>query len=261
MRVLILEDDAALGSFLRKGLEREGHIVSVEADGIHGLEQVLREAPDLLLLDLSLPGMDGIQLLRGMQGQCSQTFVLVLSGRVGVQNRVECLDLGADDFLQKPFSLLELIARCKALSRRHGRQADSTLRVGGMELNLLTRCAQRDGQAVELTGKEFALLEYLMRSGGRTVTRAELLREVWQISPDAGTNVVDVCVNYLRKKLSLPTAGDGGVLRTGLAIETVRGEGYALGATSCRKPVRKQGCELLPGELQPGLMGGLFASA
>ena len=238
MRILIVEDDAALGLYLQKGLKFEGHEVVLTGDGESGLQYALEHRPDLMVLDLSLPRKDGVQVLEEMQGRFSGTSVLVLTGRNGIEDRVRCLDLGADDCLLKPFSLSELLARSRALLRRRVQFADPTLRVGGVELNRMERKVSRAGQAIELTAKEFALLEYLMQARGRTCTRSELLREVWQMSPEAGTNVVDVYVNYLRKKL--------GGARAALAsyeleqvIETVRGEGYVMSLGSTRKTVER----------------------
>lgn len=226
MRVLIVEDDAALGTYLERGLRFEGHEVSLVSDGQSGLEYALQHTPDLMVLDLGLPRMDGMQVLEEMHGRFAGTSVLVLTGRSGLADRVQCLNLGADDCLLKPFSLSELMARCRALLRRREQFADPMLKLGNVELNRMERRVTRGGMPVELTTKEFALLEYLMQGRGRTCTRTELLREVWQMSPDAGTNVVDVYVNYLRKKL-------GG----SEVIETVRGEGYAMGLSGVKKAV------------------------
>jgi DNA-binding response OmpR family regulator len=200
MRILIVEDDAALGMFLRKGLEMQGHHVHLVADGTSGLEYVLEHAPELMVLDLGLPQMDGMQVLEGMQGRFRGTSVLVLTGRNGVDDRVRCLNLGADDCMLKPFSFGELTARCKALIRRREQFADPALRYNGVELNRMDRTVRRDGRMVELTAKEFSLLEYLLQARGRCCTRSELLREVWQMSPDAGTNVVDVYIKELTMK-------------------------------------------------------------
>jgi DNA-binding response OmpR family regulator len=232
MRVLIVEDDAALGMFLLKGLMLEGHTVELVGDGVTGLEHALRDAPDLMVLDLSLPQKDGIQVLEEMNGRFGGTSVLVLTGRASVEDRVRCLNLGADDILLKPFSFSELTARCRAMLRRRMHSADATLRYAGVELNRIDRRVTRDGLSIDLTGKEFSLLEFLMQARGRCCTRAELLREVWQMSPDAGTNVVDVYINYLRKKLGVVKPGPGG----DRVIETVRGEGYMMAVGTERRP-------------------------
>ena len=244
MRVLIVEDDAALGLFLQKGLTLEGHQVDLMVDGQAGLDHALDQRPDLMILDLSLPRKDGMQVLEEMHGRFAETSVLVLTGRSDLDGRVRCLNLGADDLMLKPFSLNELMARARALMRRRLQFADPTLRVADVELNRMERKVTRNGQGIELTAKEFGLLEYLMQARGRTCTRAELLREVWQMTPDAGTNVVDVYINYLRKKLG--AARPAGVDAAGdNLIATIRGEGYAIGAEpvaiAAKKPVRSEG--------------------
>jgi len=237
MRVLIVEDDAALGSFLAKGLKLDGHEVDLVGDGQAGLDHALEHRPDLMVLDLSLPQMDGLQVLEEMHGRFAGTSVLVLTGRNEVEERVKCLNLGADDCLLKPFSFTELAARCKALLRRREQMGDPMLRTGGVELNRMDRTVVRDGQVVDLTQKEFALLEYLMQARGRTCLRSELLRDVWQASPLAGTNVVDVYVNYLRKKLGAARSVYGDDFSPDRVIETVRGEGYTMAAEFEKKPV------------------------
>jgi DNA-binding response OmpR family regulator len=237
MRVLIVEDDAALGVFLAKGLKLEGHQVELAGDGQTGLQLALDHRPDLMVLDLGLPRKDGIQVLEEMQGRFGGTSVVVLTGRNLVEDRVRCLNLGADDCLLKPFSFSELTARCKAVLRRREQFADPVLRVGGVELNRMDRTVTRDGRPIELTAKEFALLEYLMQARGRTCLRSDLLRDVWQASPAAGTNVVDVYVNYLRKKLGAArSALYGDRFGPDRVIETVRGEGYTMAGSSSAIP-------------------------
>jgi DNA-binding response OmpR family regulator len=225
MRVLIVEDDAALGLFLQKGLKLEGHDVDWVGDGEAALEYAVEHRPDLIVLDLSLPKKDGTEVLEEMRGRFDGTAVLVLTGRNDVEERVRCLDRGADDCLLKPFSFHELTARCRALLRRRESFSDPVLRHGEVEVNRIERRVTHYGRQVELTVKEFALLEFLMQRGGRCCGRRELLREVWQMSPDAGTNVVDVYVNYLRKKLGA-VVGEGDAACP--VIETVRGEGYKM---------------------------------
>jgi DNA-binding response OmpR family regulator len=235
MRVLIVEDDAALGLFLQKGLKLEGHEVTWVGDGEAALVHAAEHRPELIVLDLSLPRKDGTEVLEEMRGRFDDTAVLVLTGRSQVEERIKCLNLGADDCLLKPFSFHELTARCRALLRRREQFADPVLRVGEIELNRMERKVARSGRPVELTVKEFALLEFLLLRRGRCCSRSELLREVWHMSSDAGTNVVDVYVNYLRKKLA-GASPDGD---EGSAIETVRGEGYRIGAG--KMPVRPSG--------------------
>jgi DNA-binding response OmpR family regulator len=237
MRVLIVEDDAALGLFLAKGLMLEGHEVDLVGDGQSGLERALENRPDLMVLDLSLPQKDGMQVLEEMHGQFAETSVLVLTGRNELDERVRCLNLGADDCLLKPFSFSELSARCRALLRRREHFADPVLRVAGVELNRMDRGVSRDGVRVELTAKEFALLEYLMQARGRVCLRSDLLRDVWQASPAAGTNVVDVYVNYLRKKLGAARQQSGADFeQPDRVIDTVRGEGYVMSGAAEKLP-------------------------
>ncbi len=235
MQVLIVEDDAALGLFLQKGLKLEGHDVEWVEDGEAALERVEAMRPDLVVLDLSLPRRDGIEVLAEMQGRYAGTAVLVLTGRSMTEERVKCLDLGADDCMLKPFSFHELTARCRALMRRKERFADPVLRHGDVELNRMERRVVRNGAVVDLTAKEFSLLEHLMQRQGRCCSRAELLERVWQMSPDAGTNVVDVYVNYLRKKLGPVGMDDSG---GHAVIETIRGEGYRMFGSAV--PAKKQ---------------------
>ncbi|HEY2040956.1 MAG TPA: response regulator transcription factor [Edaphobacter sp.] len=239
MQVLIVEDDAALGLFLQKGLKLEGHQVEWVGDGDTALARMRELRPDLVVLDLSLPKRDGLEVLKEMQGRFDGTAVLVLTGRSMLEDRVKCLNLGADDCMLKPFSFHELTARCRALLRRRERFADPVLRHGDVELNRMERRVTRNGVAVELTGKEFSLLEYLIQRKERCCSRAELLQAVWQMSADASTNVVDVYVNYVRKKLGAASLNDDA---GHTVIETVRGEGYRMGNSGIEKkqPSRAQ---------------------
>jgi DNA-binding response OmpR family regulator len=225
MRILVVEDDPALAVFLQKGLMLESHDVDLAGDGEVALEMAAQQTPDLVVLDLGLPRRDGTEVLEIMRRDFPSSLVLVLTGRSDVPERVRCLDLGADDFVLKPFSFHELMARCRALLRRRDRFTDPMLRFGGVELNRMEHAVYYQGTRVELTAKEFALLEFLMLRRGATCSRAELLREVWRSTPEAGTNVVDVYITYLRKKLATAHP-DGNVWNS--AIETVRGLGYRL---------------------------------
>jgi DNA-binding response OmpR family regulator len=234
MRVLIVEDDRSLGAFLKSGLELEGHRVEWVEDGEAALTHTAADRPDLVVLDLSLPKRDGMEVLAEMRARHDDASVLVLTGRNDLHARVQCLDMGADDCLLKPFSFYELTARCRALMRRRMQFADPVLRHGDLELHRIEHRVVRAGKTVELTAKEFSLLEYLMLHRGECVSRSQLLAEVWQMSTETGTNVVDVYINYLRRKLDSGALHD---VHTGL-IETVRGAGYRLGNVSLgRKPV------------------------
>ncbi len=236
MRVLVAEDDRALSQFLRKGLELEGNTVECVADGATALECITQDPPELLVLDLGLPMMDGVDLLRSVTGRAPGMSIMVLTGRAQINHKIDCLNLGADDYLVKPFSLQELLARCRAVKRRRGESASGLLQHSDLVMNRIARSVTLAGEAIDLTAKEFTLLEYLLLQRGRAVSRQELLREVWRMAPDTGTNVVDVYVNYLRRKLS--AAGNASSL-----IETVRGEGYAIGARSsqAKPPARALG--------------------
>lgn len=225
MRVLVVEDDPALGIFLQKGLMLEGHEATWVGDGEAALEQAAGEPFDLMVLDLGLPRRDGTDVLDQMRRISPATSVLVLTGRTSLEERIRCLNLGADDFVLKPFSFHELTARCRAVLRRKERNADPVLRFGALELNLIERSVQLNGIEIEFTPKEFALLEFLMRKQGACCGRGELLREVWQVAGDTATNVVDVYINYLRKKLS--AAEPAGAIQAAV-IETVRGQGYRM---------------------------------
>lgn len=220
LRLLVAEDDRALGTFLTRGLESEGHQVIVAADGAAAVELFQQETPDLIVLDLNLPRRDGMEVLRFLRSVGSESPVLVLTARTELEVRVQCLDLGADDCMVKPFALAELRARCRALLRRR-RGTNFLLRHGDLEVNRVERSVSREGQMIVLTNKEFALLEHLLLHRGRVVSRTALLEQVWNMHAATSTNVVDVYVNYLRRKLS-----DSG---TDIRIQTVRGEGYAIG--------------------------------
>jgi DNA-binding response OmpR family regulator len=221
MRLLIAEDDKALGMFLKRGLESDGHCVRVACDGAAAVEAFREEMPDLTVLDLNLPVKDGEQVLDEVRALNADLPVLVLTARQEVETRVRCLDRGADDLMLKPFSLYELRARCRALLRRK-REARLLLRAGDLEVSRLDHTVTRDGRQIELTNKEFALLEYLMLNRGHSVSRLELLDSVWKMEPAQTTNIVDVYVNYLRRKLKDPAPGK--------LIRTVRGQGYLVPA-------------------------------
>src|SRR2546425_3194354 len=196
MRILVAEGDPALGSFVRKGLEAEHYAVDVSADGEQARAMAGELDFDLVVLDLNLPRLDGVSILRFLRTRKPSMPILVLTGRTRVEDRVQCLDLGADDYLGKPFSFTELSARIRALMRRSHLPAESVLTVDDLKLDRVERRVERAGRRIELTSKEFALLEYLMRNAGRRITRAMIIEHVWNLSFDTCTNVVDVYVNY-----------------------------------------------------------------
>jgi len=219
MRLLIAEDDRALAMFLTRGMEADGHRVRSVCDGAAAVAAFRDEMPDLTILDLNLPVMDGEQVLAEIRALDPQLPVLILTGRQEVETRIRCLDLGADDLMVKPFSLHELRARCRALLRRK-REAKLMLRAGDLEVDRLDHTVRRAGEAISLTNKEFALLEHLMLNRGQCISRVELLDAVWNMEPAQTTNIVDVYVNYLRRKLKDPTPG--------FLLRTVRGQGYVV---------------------------------
>ncbi|HKD83697.1 MAG TPA: response regulator [Terriglobales bacterium] len=203
MRILVVEDDAPLSNFVRKGLEAEHYAVDVAVDGEQARQMALESDYDLVVLDLNLPKLDGIGVLHAIRPKKPSLPVLVLTARSRIEDRVQSLDTGADDCLLKPFSFTELSARVRALLRRGPRVVETVLRVADLELDRVARKVERAGKSVELTSKEFALLEYLMRNAGRRVTRAMIVEHVWNLSFDTSTNIVDVYINYLRSISSI----------------------------------------------------------
>ncbi len=244
MRLLVAEDDKALAQFLRRGLEADGHRVRIAYDGAAAVDAFREELPDLTILDLNLPLKDGEQVLSEVRVLDADLPVLVLTARQEVETRVRCLDLGADDLMVKPFSLYELRARCRALLRRK-REARLLLRAGDLEVNRLDHSATRTGVAIELTNKEFALLEHLMLNRGHCISRVELLDSVWKMEPAQTTNIVDVYVNYLRRKLKDPPPGR--------LIRTVRGQGYMVPVESETAPAKPPALAAPPIETPAGL--------
>jgi two-component system copper resistance phosphate regulon response regulator CusR len=194
MRILIAEDDEALARFVRQGLEAEHYAVDVVADGEQARTVAIERAYDIVILDLNLPKLDGVSVLRQLRLKKPSLPVLILTQRTKVEDRVVCLDTGADDYLAKPFSFSELTARLRALLRRSHLPSESVLVVGDLKLDRVQRIVERSGKRIELTVKEFALLEYLMHNAGRDVTRSMIIEHVWNLSFDTTTNVVDVYI-------------------------------------------------------------------
>ena len=225
MRVLVVEDDRALGLFLQKGLRLEGHEVNWVGDGESALEDAEVHPPDLIVLDLGLPRRDGIEVLQAVRRDFANTAVVILTGRSQVEERVRCLDLGADDFVLKPFSFHELLARCRGLLRRRDRYSDPLVRFAGLEMDRMARTVRFEGVPIELTVREFRLLEVLMLCRGVCCSRADLLHRVWRSTTESGTNIVDVYVTYLRKKLAAARPSEA---PQDSIIETIRGQGYRL---------------------------------
>ncbi len=220
MRLLVIEDEKKLAGFIRKGLQEEGYAVDVASDGETGLDMALDGVHDLILLDIQLPRIDGLTVLRELRRLKIATPVLLLTVRATIEDKVLGLDSGADDYLTKPFAFEELVARVRALLRRRSEAGEPILRVGDLTLDPSRRTVHRGNARIDLTAREFSLLDYFMRNPGRVLTRTMIIEHVWDYNFDPMTNVVDVYVNYLRKKIDL----DG---KPSL-IHTVRGAGYVL---------------------------------
>jgi len=225
-KILLIEDDAETAGYITKGLGEQGHVVDHAGDGRDGLFLASDPGYDLVVLDRMLPGLDGLAIVRAMRAAGVPTPVLILSALASLDQRIEGLDGGSDDYLVKPFAFSELIARVNALLRRaDGRGGDATetrLVVGPLEIDLLGRVVRREGRTIDLKPREYSLLEYLARNAGRVVTRTMLLEQVWDYHFDPGTNVIDVHVSRLRRKLD-----DGFEMPL---LQTVRGAGYRLAA-------------------------------
>ena len=221
MRILLAEDDAPVARFVRKGLEAEHYAVDVASDGEEAQFMIDEFDFDLAILDLNLPRVDGLEVLKHARARKASLPILILTARSAIEERVKGLDLGADDYLGKPFSFTELAARVRALLRRNHQPAEVKLRVADLEMDRVERRITRAGRNIELTPREFTFLEYLMRNAGRCVTRAMIIEHVWNFSFDTMTNVVDVYINYLRKKIDEGFAPK--------LIHTIRGAGYQLG--------------------------------
>jgi DNA-binding response OmpR family regulator len=222
MRLLLVEDDKGLGEFVRQGLREAGHEVDWETDGQRGLREALAARHDLVLLDVMLPGIGGLEILREMRLKEIKTPVLVLTALDGVDDRVRGLDQGADDYLTKPFAFSELLARIRALSRRPPLEMEPVLRVGDLELDIMRHEVRRGERRIDLSRREFGLLEFFMRNPGQLLTRSQLAERVWGFDFFHDSNVVEVYVGYLRRKLDSPGSH--------AHIRTVRGMGYILDA-------------------------------
>jgi DNA-binding response OmpR family regulator len=224
MHILIAEDDAPVAKFLSGGLESEHYGVRVAASGDQVRVMVEEWTCDLLILDLNLPGVSGLEALRQVRSIKPHLPVLILTGSARVEDRVDGLDSGADDYLTKPFAFSELLARVRALLRRSSFPFEPVLHSSDLELDRVRHVVRRNERNIDLTPKEFALLEYLMLNAGNSVSRSSIILNVWKLSSDTLTNVVDVYINYLRKKID-SNASDR-------LIQTVRGAGYRIGSRS-----------------------------
>jgi two-component system OmpR family response regulator len=223
MKILLIEDDPHTSAYVAKGLREQGHAVDHSASGRDGLFLASGGAHDVVVIDRMLPGVDGLAIVKTMRGAGNKTPVLMLTTLGGVNDRVEGLEAGADDYLTKPFAFAELLARVNALARRPPLAEESTvLRVGDLELDRLKRTVTRSGKRIELQPQEFRLLEYLMRHAGNVVTRTMLLENVWDFHFDPRTSVVETHISRLRAKVDRDFDAE--------LIRTVRGSGYSLGA-------------------------------
>ena len=219
MRILLVEDELKVARFIRQGLEAEGYLVEVAGDGQTGERKATNEQFDLVILDVLLPKKNGFDILHSLRQDGIKVPVLMLTARSGTEDIVKGLDTGADDYLTKPFAFDELLARVRSLLRR-GAPIKTVLRIADLELDTMARKAVRKGKSIDLTTREFALLEFLMRKPGKLATRDQLAKEVWGLDFDPGTNIVDVYINHLRKKID-----HGSDVKL---IRTERGKGYFL---------------------------------
>jgi DNA-binding response OmpR family regulator len=220
MRVLVVEDEVRIARFIQRGLEEEHHVVDLAGDGDEALALAAANTYDVILLDVLLPRKNGLAVCRELRERNVQTPILMLSARVTVDDRIRGLNIGADDYLTKPFSFDELVARINALARRQALDRTPLLRVGDLTLDPLTHEVRRDGRLIELTNKEYALLALLMRHPGHVLTRTQIAEQIWNMDQDTESNVIDVYIRYLRRKI------DEG--REQPLIRTVRGAGYTI---------------------------------
>ena len=218
MRILLAEDEKKIAGFVRKALEEQGFVVDATGNGDEAYEMAISLSYDVLVLDIMLPGRDGLSILRNLRERHNAVPVILLTARSELNERLEGLNLGADDYITKPFFVEELIARVHAVQRRTSGEKASILQAGDLTVDLLNREVKQGGREIDLTTREFELLEYLLRSPGRVYTRTQILEHVWNYDFDPSTNLVDVYIQRLRKKLD-PTGGRQ-------SIETIRGVGY-----------------------------------
>ncbi len=219
-RILVVEDEAKIANFIQKGLREEGYTVEVASDGALGLRRVLAEPYDLMVLDLSLPEMDGLEVCRSVRDKGVLLPIVILTARDGVEDKVRGLDIGADDYVTKPFEFEEFLARIRSHLRKSRQRSQTVLHVADLILDTRSRRVERGGRLIELSLKEMALLQFLMEHQGEVLTRLEISERVWDIHFDTTTNVIDVHINRLRKKV------DYGY--TPQLIHTIRGAGYML---------------------------------
>lgn len=222
MRILVVEDESGVAQFIQQGLTEAGYAIDVALDGSEGLDFALAKTYDAIVLDIMLPRLNGLEVLRELRNQHIKTPVLLLTARDGVDDRVQGLDSGADDYLVKPFAFPELLARLRALLRRPPLQSDAILQVGDLKMDVSRHEVRRAGQVIELSQREFALLELLLRHPNQVLTRTQIMEHVWNFNFYAETKVVDVYIGYLRRKIEDDFAYP--------LIHTIRGVGYKLSA-------------------------------
>jgi heavy metal response regulator len=220
MKVLIVEDEKKIASFIKRGLSEEGYSVDIAYDGLEGLDKAMSSVYDIVIIDIMLPKMDGIELCSYLRKKGFNNPILILTARDRVEDKVKGLDSGANDYLTKPFAFEELLARLRALTRKSNNQAKTNIKIADLEIDLISHKVKRGGKEIPLTVKEFALLEFLAYRAGSIVTRNMISEHVWDINFDTGTNVIDVYVNYLRKKIDSNSDKK--------LIHTIRGRGYML---------------------------------
>lgn len=223
MKILVVEDEKKVGAFIKKGLEEDDYNVEVAFDGEKGEELATARKYDLIILDILMPGKDGLSVLKDLRAKQIFTPVLVITAKGSVDDKVKGLDSGADDYLVKPFAIAELLARVRSLLRRGGAEKSTTLAVGDLILDLVSHKARRGQTSIELTAKEYTLLEYFMRNTNKVLSRTVISEHIWNYNFDTGTNIIDVYINHLRNKI------DGASAKK--LIHTVRGVGYMMKAS------------------------------
>ncbi len=221
MRILIVEDEKKIAAFLKRGFKEEGYVVEVAEDGLKAQSLAEANEYDLIILDLMIPGQDGLAVCRNLREKGNAVPIIMLTAKDQLKNKVEGLDAGADDYVTKPFAFEELLARVRAVVRKAGSSRAALIKADNLEIDPVTHKVKRGGENIDLTSKEYALLEYLARNNGKVITRTMISEHVWDIDFDTGTNIIDVYINYLRKKI------DSGHSKK--LIQTMRGRGYRFG--------------------------------
>lgn len=218
MKIAIIEDNPKIASFIEKGLTEEKYITQLSANGIEGIEACLNNDIDLLVLDLMLPDISGFDVIKNLRSKKFNSPILILSAKNSLDDKIHGLDIGADDYLVKPFSFEEFLARIRALLRRKEQPTSNNLKAGDIEIDLIKHSVTRQTKVIDLTTKEYLLMEYFLRNPERVLTRTNILENVWDMNFDSDTNIVDVFIRYLRKKIEEPFQSQ--------VIHTIRGAGY-----------------------------------